>query len=184
MAEEIDFDGPNLQTLMDDMLQTMTHLPVCVGMAAPQTGCLLRLLVINCQNAHRPPANHHGLLVVCNPEILEWSGMEVGREGCLSLPDLTGNVMRAKTVNIRFQERHGQEKFMEVSGFEARVMQHEIDHLDGKLFTDRIVSRKTDLFLRKELHKELHLKSHTKSHPKSHLKSHLKSQSKKRTIDE
>ncbi|MEO5350081.1 MAG: peptide deformylase [Magnetococcus sp. YQC-3] len=149
-AEEIDnFSAPSVQRLIDDLLETMASLPYCVGVAAPQTGHALRLLVIHCQNGRKPPANHHGLLVVGNPEILEWSGMEIGREGCLSLPDYTGNVMRAQTVRLSFRDRHGQEQELTLCDFEARVMQHEIDHLDGKLFTDRIVSRKTDLFTRR-----------------------------------
>lgn len=144
------FAAPYVQQLIEDLVQTMASLPVCVGVAAPQTGHACRLLVIQCQNARKPPPQHHGLLVVGNPEILEWSGMEIGREGCLSLPDYTGNVMRAQTVRVRFQDRHGQEQQLTLCDFEARVMQHEIDHLDGKLFTDRIVSRKTDLFARKQ----------------------------------
>lgn len=149
-AEEIvDFKSHTLQLLVGNMLQTMASLPYCVGIAAPQTGNLLRLLVINCQNGRKPPTEHHGVQVVCNPEILKWSGMEVGREGCLSLPDYTGNVVRAKNCTIRCQDQHGQEKLLKLSDFEARVLQHEIDHLDGKLFTDRIVSRKADLFARK-----------------------------------
>ncbi|MBF0463310.1 MAG: peptide deformylase [Magnetococcales bacterium] len=150
-AEEIThFAAPGVQQLIDDLLQTMASLPACVGVAAPQTGHSCRLLVIDCRNSRKPPPEQHGLLVVGNPEILSWSGMEIGREGCLSLPDHTGNVMRAQTIRVRFQDRHGLEQCLDLSGFEARVMQHEIDHLDGKLFTDRIVSRKTDLFTRKQ----------------------------------
>lgn len=149
-AEEIqDFNSFTLHALVNDLLQTMDSLPVCVGVAAPQTGYALRLLVIDCQNARKPPADHHGRMVVCNPEVLTESGREVGREGCLSLPDYTGNVVRSETMTVRFQTVHGQVRTLQLRGFEARVMQHEIDHLDGKLFTDRIVSRKADLFLRK-----------------------------------
>ncbi|MEO5364466.1 MAG: peptide deformylase [Magnetococcus sp. DMHC-8] len=150
-AEKInDFADPSIQGLVDDLLHTMAGLPACVGVAAPQTGHPYRLLVIHCQNGRRPPPEHHGLLVVGNPEIVSWSGMEIGREGCLSLPDHTGNVMRAQSVQVTFLDRHGQEHTLTLNGFEARVMQHEIDHLDGKLFTDRIVSRKADLFPRKQ----------------------------------
>lgn len=156
-AKEItDFHDLNVQTLMRDLQQTMASLPSCVGIAAPQTGHSLRLLVVNCQNTRKPPPDHHGLLVIGNPEILEWSGMAVGREGCLSLPDYTGNVVRAETITLRFQDPQSHEKHLNLSGFEARVIQHEIDHLDGKLFTDRIVSRKADLFLRKKRTKKGH----------------------------
>lgn len=144
------FADPFVQQLIEDLLHTMASLPFCVGVAAPQTGHACRLLVIQCQNARKPPAQYHGLLVVGNPEIVAWSGMEIGREGCLSLPDYTGNVMRAQTVRVRFQDRDGQAQELTLCDFEARVMQHEIDHLDGKLFTDRIVSRKRDLFVRKQ----------------------------------
>ncbi|MBF0401512.1 MAG: peptide deformylase [Magnetococcales bacterium] len=151
VATEIDsFDHPVVQQLIEDLLETMAALPVCVGVAAPQAGHACRLLVMQCGNARKPPPEHHGLLVVGNPEILQWSGMEVGREGCLSLPDYTGNVMRAATLQVRFQDRFGVAQTLTLSGFEARVMQHEMDHLDGKLFTDRIVSRKSDLFARKQ----------------------------------
>jgi peptide deformylase len=149
-AEEIaDFSDPALQRLIDDLLETMAALPACVGVAAPQTGHGLRLLVIDCGNGRKPPAQHHGQRVVINPDILHWSGTDIGREGCLSLPDYTGNVVRALAIRVQFQDRHGVEQTLELSGYEARVMQHEIDHLDGRLFTDRIVSRKTDLFQRK-----------------------------------
>ncbi|MEO5339463.1 MAG: peptide deformylase [Magnetococcus sp. MYC-9] len=149
-AETIDrFAAPSVQRLIDDLLHTMASLPACVGVAAPQAGHPLRLLVIQCQNSRKPPPEHHGLLVVGNPEILTWSGTEVGREGCLSLPDYTGNVLRAQTIEVAFQDRDGQPQQLTLCGFEARVMQHEIDHLHGTLFTDRIVSRKSDLFLRK-----------------------------------
>ncbi|MBF0161929.1 MAG: peptide deformylase [Magnetococcales bacterium] len=150
-AEPVDrFDRPELQQRVDDLLQTMAALPACVGVAAPQVGYPYRLLVIQCQNSRKPPLEHPGLLVVGNPEILSWSGTEVGREGCLSLPDYTGNVLRAQTIQVAFQDRDGQPRQLTLQGFAARVMQHEIDHLNGTLFTDRIVSRKTDLFPRKQ----------------------------------
>lgn len=149
LSQEItDFQDPALQTLVDALLQTMNALPYCVGVAAPQTGHAVRLVVIDGQNARKPPTHHHGTVILCNPEILQWSGMEIGREGCLSLPDYTGNVMRAETVTVRFQTRDGQETQLTFSGFEARIVQHEVDHLEGKLFTDRIVSRRADLFSR------------------------------------
>lgn len=147
--EIVDFIESDFQTLVDNLLQTLASQPYCVGIAAPQTGHLLKLLIINGQNARKPPENHHGLLIICNPEILQWSGMDVAREGCLSLPDHTGNVVRAVNITVGFQDRYGQGCVLKMSGFEARVMQHEIDHLEGKLFTDRIVSRKADLFRRK-----------------------------------
>ncbi len=144
-----DFEDPGFQTFVDDLLATMAAGPGAVGIAAPQVGEMIQLLLVDCSLARKPPEGHHGLLVVCNPVILTWDGMETGREGCLSLPDYTGNVMRALEISVQFQDRHGRERALSLSGFEARVMQHEMDHLEGKLFIDRLVSRKADLFRRK-----------------------------------
>jgi peptide deformylase len=157
----VDFSDPELQLYIDNLIETMHVGPGCVGVAAPQTGKLIRMVVIDCTLARKPPANNHGQLVVINPIILNWSGMDVAREGCLSLPDYTGNVMRAVEVTVQFQDRHGIEHALTMVDFEARVLQHEMDHLDGKLFTDRIVSRKADLFRRKvrSKNKEKHPKS-------------------------
>lgn len=145
----LDFDDPLLQSCVDDLLETMYAHPGCIGLAAPQVDRPIQLLVIDCGLGRKPMANHHGLLVICNPEILTWSEMAVAREGCLSLPDYTGNVVRAVRISLRYQDRMGQTATMESDGFEARVIQHEMDHLEGKLFIDRVVSRKADLFQRK-----------------------------------
>ncbi|MBF0379647.1 MAG: peptide deformylase [Magnetococcales bacterium] len=147
--EVVDFADPQLQQFIDDLIDTMHAGPACVGVAAPQTGKQIRLVLMDCSLARKPPENNHGQLVVINPVILNWDGMDVAREGCLSLPDYTGNVMRAVDITVQFQDRHGKEHALTMTEFEARVLQHEMDHLDGKLFTDRIVSRKADLFRRK-----------------------------------
>ncbi|MBF0609892.1 MAG: peptide deformylase [Magnetococcales bacterium] len=144
-----DFTSPEFQSLVDDMLETMHHSPGCVGVAAPQVGHALQLLVMDCSLSRKPPEGHHGQLVVCNPTITQWTGMEVGREGCLSIPDYTGNVVRAVSVTVTFQDRHGVSTTLTLDNFEARLLQHEMDHLEGKLFIDRVVSRKADLFPRK-----------------------------------
>ena len=144
-----DFTEDGLQALVDDLVDTMNAGPACVGIAAPQVGRPIRLLVMDCTNLRKPPPDHHGLLIACNPVILQWSGMEVAREGCLSLPDYTGNVVRAIDTTVKFQDRTGQGQTVMLTHFEARVMQHEMDHLEGRLFTDRMVSRKADLFKRK-----------------------------------
>ncbi|MBF0455667.1 MAG: peptide deformylase [Magnetococcales bacterium] len=150
VSEEVDhFSDPELQLYIDDLIETMHAGPACVGVAAPQTGNPIRLLIMDCSLARKPPEGNHGQLVVFNPVIIKWSGMDVAREGCLSLPDYTGNVMRAVDVTVQFQDRHGEEQVVTMTDFEARVIQHEMDHLEGKLFTDRIVSRKADLFRRK-----------------------------------
>jgi peptide deformylase len=92
---------------------------------------------------------HHGHLVLVNPEITAWEAFEIGREGCMSVPDYTGNVIRAKTIHLTAQDAQGNTHTYDMTGYEARVVQHELDHLDGLLFIDRLVSRRHDLFQRK-----------------------------------
>jgi len=84
-----------------------------------------------------------------NPEITEWEGFALGREGCLSVPDYTGNVLRAEHIQLHAFDRTGTEISFDMEGYEARAIQHEMDHLDGLLFLDRLVSRRQDLFQRK-----------------------------------
>ena len=88
-------------------------------------------------------------MILVNPEITEWEGYKIGREGCMSVPDYTGNVMRAEKIKLEALDEHGIKREFECEGYEARAVQHEIDHLDGLLFLDRLVSRKKDLFRRK-----------------------------------
>ena len=88
-------------------------------------------------------------MILINPEITQWEGMKKGREGCMSVPDFTGNVIRAKTIKLTAFDQHGKQQQFECEGYEARAVQHEVDHLDGILFLDRLVSRRTDLFRRK-----------------------------------
>ncbi|MBF0621094.1 MAG: peptide deformylase [Magnetococcales bacterium] len=145
-----DFDNPEFQQFIDDLLETMHDAPGCVGIAAPQVGRPIQVVAIDCSLARHPPEGHHGLMLACNPEILSWSGMEVGREGCLSLPDYTGNVVRAVEAQLQFQDRTGQTQSHMLTGFEARVAQHEVDHLEGRMFIDRVVSRRADMFPRKQ----------------------------------
>ncbi|ABK45980.1 peptide deformylase [Magnetococcus marinus MC-1] len=151
-AEE--FKTAAFQAFVEDLIETTQHAPGCVGLAAPQVDHAIRMVVVNCGLARKPPDEHHGELILCNPEIISWEGMETAREGCMSVPDYTGNVMRATHISVQFQDRHGQEQVRHFKGFEARVVQHEMDHLEGKLFTDRVVSRKADLFPRKVYQKK------------------------------
>jgi peptide deformylase len=88
-------------------------------------------------------------MVLINPEITQWEGMVKGREGCMSVPDYTGNVIRAEAIKFTAFDEYGNQHHYETEGFEARAVQHEVDHLDGILFIDRLVSRRTDLFQRK-----------------------------------
>ena len=127
-----------------DLLDTMDAFGHCVGLAAPQLDHMVRLIAVDV-TGHKKATTQNGLLVLVNPMIVEADGAEVGREGCLSIPDLTANVRRALRVTVRARDV---EPF-EAVGFEARVLQHEIDHLDGMLFLDRVASVKDDVFRRK-----------------------------------
>jgi peptide deformylase len=96
----------------------------------------------------KPKSSYNGRLVLVNPEIVERDGKVTGREGCLSVPDYTGNVLRADSVRVRAQDVVGGVQEIACSGFESRAIQHEMDHLDGKLFLDRVLSSR-ELFRRK-----------------------------------
>jgi peptide deformylase len=141
------FDEP-LRDFIDDLEETRQAGPGAVGIAAPQVGHFQRIVIIDVSKVRKPGPNH-GYLVLINPEITRWDGFEMGREGCLSVPDYTGNVIRATTIQVRAQDPEGAPLSYEMEGFEARALQHELDHLDGMLFIDRVVSRRTDLFRRK-----------------------------------
>lgn len=137
-----------IQRLINDLKETLDYYPGCVGVAAPQTGNLDRIVVIDASR-NRKPVENHGLHVLINPVIESREGEEVAREGCLSLPDFTANVKRAARIRCRAMNERGEEVVIETSGFEARVILHETDHLDGYLFLDRVSSLKTDVFRRK-----------------------------------
>lgn len=141
------FDN-ELQAFLRDLEATMEAGPGGVGIAAPQVGRFQRIAIVDCSRARKPVPNH-GRLFLINPEILTWEGMEVGREGCMSVPDYTGNVIRAERITMRAQTSQGEWNEYAFEGFEARAVQHECDHLDGMLFLDRLVSRRNDLFKRK-----------------------------------
>ncbi len=121
--------------------------PGGVGIAAPQVGRLQRIAIVDVSS--KPKVKSHGRLVLINPEIVEWEGYAKGREGCMSVPDYTGNVIRAKRITLEYLDETGTPRTLESEGFEAVAIQHEIDHLDGILFLDRLVSRRADLFRRK-----------------------------------
>ncbi len=130
-----------------DLDETRLAAPGCVGIAAPQVACFQRVALVDVSG--NPKHQSNGYMVLVNPEIIEWEGYKKGREGCLSVPDYTGNVMRATSIVLEAQDVNGVMQRYECEGFEARAVQHEIDHLDGLLFLDRLVSRRNDLFERK-----------------------------------
>lgn len=143
-CDPVESFDPALQEFIDHLLETCAGGPGAVGIAAPQVGMMHRLCIVDATKAKRPVENH-GLLVLINPEITNWDGFAVGREGCLSVPDYTGKVIRAETIELKALDRHGKPCQFTMTGFEARIAQHEIDHLDGILFLDRLVSRHADL---------------------------------------
>lgn len=143
-----DFDDAQLQQFIDDLEETRLNGPAAVGIAAPQVAVFKRIIIVDCSQTRKPVENH-GHLILVNPEIIEWDEFEMGREGCLSVPDYTGNVIRASNIHLKAQDRFGAVVEYDMNGYEARAVQHEIDHLDGMLFIDRVVSRRTDLFQRK-----------------------------------
>jgi peptide deformylase len=138
-----------LAQLMEDLVDTMHAGPGSVGVAAPQIGVSLRACVVDVSKNRHGKDNNHGLLLMVNPEIVARSGAAVMREGCMSVPDYTGDVERATEVTLRFSEPDGTARELIATGFEAVAIQHEMDHLDGLLFLDRITSLKTGLFRRK-----------------------------------
>jgi len=113
-----------------------------VGIAAPQVGDNKRLIIVDCSGSLRP-CKHHGLLYMVNPAIESGSGEKLGREGCLSVPDWVGMVPRAAEIHVSFDGLQGTRQTITATGFEARVIQHEIDHLNGILFIDRVISSKS-----------------------------------------
>lgn len=140
---------PELQKFIDDMLETMYAHPRCVGLAATQLGRPWRVIVVDASRVDKP-GSQHGEIVVLNPFIVERRGQHLLREGCLSVPDYTGNILRATAVDVQGKDRGGRPLEIRADGFEAVVFQHELDHLDGKLFLDRVASLETDVFRRKK----------------------------------
>ena len=145
-SEEV--DGRDAGELIADLIDTMRVSPACVGLAAPQIGIGERVVVVDV-TGHPKTRISHGLLCLVDPVIVDSSGHEVGREGCMSVPDLTANVVRAERIVVQGIDQHGRERVIATDAFEARALQHEIDHLDGRLILDRVASLSTDVFRRK-----------------------------------
>jgi len=149
IAEPVEEIDESVVAIVQDLVDTMLDAGHSVGVAAPQIGVLQRVMVVDVSTSKLGRDNNHGLLEMVNPEIIERSGSKMMREGCMSVPDYTGNVTRAEHILIEFTNRNGQLRVIEASGFEAVAIQHELDHLDGLLFLDRVSSLKTDLYRRK-----------------------------------
>jgi peptide deformylase len=131
-----------------DLVDTMESFGHCVGLAAPQLDHLVRMVVVDV-TGHKKATTQNGLLVLVNPVVIEAAGAEVGREGCLSVPHLTANVRRATAIRVDAQSPEGEALSISSEAFEARCLLHEIDHLDGLLFLDRVDSLASDVFRRK-----------------------------------
>jgi peptide deformylase len=140
-VEAVTFD---ISALVDDMIETMYAAPG-IGLAAPQVGIPLRVFVIDLSSG-RDPA---GVIVMINPEFVEREGMQLEEEGCLSLPGFTATVARPRRAVVRGLDRQGEPHTVDGTGLLARALQHEMDHLNGCLFVDRLRGISRDLIVRK-----------------------------------
>ena len=137
-----------VRKFLEQMASTMCAHPRCVGLAAPQVGSGLRVAVMD--SSRNPKVTEsRGLIILVNPRVMASEGDVLQREGCLSIPDFTGNVQRSARVQVQAHDQDGRLREFWLEGFEAIIAQHEIDHLDGKLFLDRVANLTTDVFRRK-----------------------------------
>ncbi len=137
-GKDVDPKDPAIVQLAADLVATMRVSPGCVGLAAPQVGEGVKVFCVDVSE-HPKTREHHGTFVLCNAEVVESSRNEKAREGCMSAPDFTGDVKRATRVVVRGQlPGTGEEVELRANAFEARALQHEIDHCDGFLFLDRV----------------------------------------------
>ena len=143
-ARPVESITSEVETLIDDMIETMYAAPG-IGLAAPQVGVPLRIFVLDLSVGRDPEALH----VMINPEFVERDGMQLEQEGCLSVPGFTSTVARPKRVVVKGLNRQGDTHSIEGTGLLARALQHEIDHLNGCLFVDRLRGISKDLIVRK-----------------------------------
>ena len=143
-ARDVDAVTPEITKLIDDMVETMYAAPG-IGLAATQVGIPLRVFVIDLSVGRDPS----GLITMINPAFVERDGTQLEEEGCLSLPGFTATVLRPQRAIVRGLDREGREQVREGSGLLARAFQHEMDHLDGRLFVDRLRGIKRDMIVRK-----------------------------------
>ena len=143
-SEAVSEFNDELRQLAQDMAETMYDAPG-VGLAAPQVGVLKRMVVIDCSASEEP----NDLIVAVNPEIVASEGDSVEEEGCLSVPGFWANVKRFETVTLRYQDVEGNSHERTADGLLGICMQHELDHLEGILFVDRLSPLKRSLFRKK-----------------------------------
>jgi len=143
-ARPVEALTPEIDGLVNDMIETMYAAPG-VGLAAPQVGVPLRIFIVDVSVGRDPD----GLLVFINPDFVERDGMQLEEEGCLSVPGFNATVVRPSRVVVKGRDRQWQEQQREGTGLLARAFQHEMDHLDGQMFVDRLRGIKRDLIVRK-----------------------------------
>jgi peptide deformylase len=146
LSQPVSLNEQGLGDILQDMLDTLRASPG-VALAAPQIGHLLNIIVVDV--SRKKGETGHGLIVLLNPRIVEQDQVRTIREGCLSVPDYTGNVLRYERTVVEGLTPDGKILVLAASGLEALAFQHEVDHLQGLLFLDRIDSLRTDLFRRK-----------------------------------
>src|SRR5580765_7427709 len=144
IARPVDAVTPDVNGLVADLIDTMYAAPG-IGLAAPQIGVPLRVFVVDISLGRDP----NGLIVMINPEFVAREGMQLEEEGCLSVPGFNATVVRPERAIVKGLDRNGSEHEREGTGLLARAFQHEMDHLDGKLFIDHLRGIKRDLIVRK-----------------------------------
>ena len=149
-AKPVERVDDEARALAQDLVDTMRASPACVGLAAPQIGVGVRAFALDV-TGHKKARSCHGLVVLFDPQVLLAHRPVTGREGCMSVPDLTGDVARADHLVVRGLTLDGTDRVFEVDAFEARAFQHEIDHLDGLLFLDRVTS--SDAVFRRKVYR-------------------------------
>ena len=138
VGDEVDPTDPEIVQLAADLVATMRVSPGCVGLAAPQVGVGKQIFCVDV-TGHPKASTVHGTFVLCNAKVIEASRWRPGREGCMSVPELTGDVKRAGRILVEaVLPGSGERVTVSTDAFEARALQHEIDHCGGKLFLDRV----------------------------------------------
>lgn len=149
VCEPAQIGSEETKALVEDLVDTMYASGHSVGVAASQIGVCRRVAVVDVSNNKLGKKHNHGLMILINAEIIESNGSKTMREGCMSVPDYTGNVERAREIIVQFIDGEGRDQVVRCKGFEAVAIQHELDHLDGLLFLDRVINPKADIFKRK-----------------------------------
>jgi len=143
-AREVEAVTPDIERPVNDMIETMYAAPG-IGLAAPQVGVPLRIFVVDLSLGR----DRNGLIVMINPQFVEREGVQLEEEGCLSVPGFNATVVRPSRAIVKGLDRNGDEHQHEATGLLARAFQHEMDHLDGTLFVDRLRGIKRDMIVKK-----------------------------------